>query len=476
MSNMPELAIATTPAAEAAVLEMTGRWWLATAPHHHVGGTLRLGVSEGTLELAGELADANLGGSLTVLGISNVGEAISIPAASLSSTHTSSSRDLGEPSIAQTLVFVRLLRGAHFGDGDAQRFEVISFTTPAIAAWMQQRPFKIEHEPDGARTIRLATPEPVPIRLPNGTLTLQWSESGSFGLNVLLRLVPTFVWCPIEPTTLDAALSSIAQPIEFLMTLAIGQIVKLDDVKVSTVHVRDEVWRTAKLALARGIESAGAIEDRSWEHLIPYRTVEADLPTVLSTWIDLATRHRSAMVQFFAGALSTNAYLEEAFLSAVRALEIWHRGAFGGEVMSEDDFSALLNSVRQAVSVDDWNFLRARLQHANEPSLKQRLDAMISVAAEPLANLIGQFHKFTRRVVDTRNVFTHVGTEEECPFDDLELFYAHKACAALFAETVLQAAGLRHVVVERLPHTGDWRWLSSEGNPFLDWNAAKSGP
>jgi hypothetical protein len=211
----------------------------------------------------------------------------------------------------------------------------------------------------------------------------------------------------------------------------------------------------------------GASDWPHWEHLIPYTRVESELPAVLARWIELARDNRSAMVQYFAGALAQSAYMEEIFLSTVRALEIWHRGVAGGTVMPSADFDSLLLLVRDAVPATDWTFLQARLQHANELSLKQRLDAMVAESEDPLAGLVGTFARFTRRVVDTRNVFTHSGTQGDRPFDDHELFFAQKTCAVLFSLVVLQTAGLRGLVAERLPHTSDWRWLTGESNPLI---------
>jgi hypothetical protein len=124
--------------------------------------------------------------------------------------------------------------------------------------------------------------------------------------------------------------------------------------------------------------------------------------------------------------------------------------------------------VREAVPSDDWEFLHSRLQHANDPSLRERLDALIAECGEPITGLVNRYDRFVRRVVETRNVLTHRGSQGgERRFDTDELFYAQKTCAALFAIVVLRAVGLGDLVAERVTATGNWRWLRSESNPLI---------
>lgn len=465
---MPELSVTPAAAIESGAFEMTGRWWLASAPDTVLGGILRFDGHQGVLELTGELVDeAAIRDPVTVFGWSADGEAITIPGAWFSSARTSrSERGPDSTNVTQTFGFFELFRGSHFEDGDDQLFSCVTFTTPSLAAWINRRLFDDDHKV-GVRTIKIETPAPVTIPLLDGELVLEWIESSTSGLNVSIRLVPTFVWLPSSPTTLDLARRSVAQPIEFFLTIATGHTVDLDQLGVSAHDPTNEFGRQAQLTTGRDDDFVGASDWGHWEHLVPYTRVESELPVVLARWIELARENRSAMVQYFAGALAQSAYMEEIFLSTVRALEIWHRGVAGGTVMPSADFDSLMLQVRATVPANDWTFLKSRLQHANEPSLKQRLDAMVAGSEDPFAGLIRTFSRFTRRVVDTRNIFTHSGTQGDRPFDDHELFFAQKACAVLFSLVVLQAAGLGELAAERLPHTSDWRWLTGESNPLI---------
>lgn len=464
---MPEFAVNQTAVAPPDTLEVSGQWWTASNLGRTTGGTLRLGQREGSLEVNGSLIDDfDDSGPVTILGTSTKGEAFTIPVAHPTSIRESGHRSSPNHVMTQTFICFSVLRGEHFEEGDDQSYECVSFTGPAVGQWIRKRLAHDDRATVGTRTIKIDVPEPITTRLPDGILTLAWHESNSFGLNVTVRLAPTFVWRPDTPARLEDAVRMIGQPIEFFLTLATGQLVDLDRVDVMTTDALSNSHRSAQVVSARLFGAERRFEARHGEYLIPYDQVEGDLMEVLGRWIEITRASRSAMVQYFSGALSRHAFLEEQFLSTVRALEIWHRKVVGGTVMPEGDFEALKATVRGAVSPSDWAFLSSRLQHAAEPSLKQRLDAMIDEAGEPVAELFDSFRRFTRRVVDTRNTFTHLGTQEERPFDELELVYAQKACAVLFEMTALRHAGLGAIATARLPRTEGWKWLTGDNNPL----------
>ena len=463
---MPEFSVSQVPEVVASTFQVAGLWWLPSAPRNAVGGLLRLGDREGSLEVAGQLVDHEERTPQCLLGRSTAGESFTIPVANLTSTGGAAG---GQPNgvevHSQRFSCYSVLRGAHFDGGDSQRYEVVTFTSPDLAQWINGRHGTYREVSETERAIEFKVPEPLQISLPSGRLSLVWDEKVSYGLDVVAHVDPTFAWEPTVPILLSEAESLIQQPLEFFLTLAAGEPIKLDRVRVGNAGPRGYPILATIMSPPRfGFPHAPDL--RPWEYLIPFDRVEADLPTVLGRWIELCSAHRSALLQYFVGALSPHTFLEEMFLSTVRAAEIWHRGAGGGTAMAPSDFDALIATVRDAVNDDHWSFLRDRLVHANEPSLKTRLDAMIVAAGDPLSSLLQSFPRFTRRVVDTRNRFTHHGTQDDRPFSDVELFYAQKACAMLFGMTLLSEVGLREVVAEHLTRTSEWGWLTGD-NPLV---------
>ncbi|WP_395156892.1 HEPN domain-containing protein [Ilumatobacter sp.] len=469
---MSQLSTRSDPRFEQLSAAVPGRWWISDAPDSAVGGILRTDGSVGSLELLGSLVEhGEIDRTFTILGESTNGELLTIPGAWSSTYRTVQNRQEPEDSFDyQTLGFFEVLRGAHFVDGDSQLFDSFNFAGRALTSWINKDLINVDIPSGQPITVSIDLPEQMTIPLPDGDLCLQWLRSWSMGLDVSIQSIPTLTWHPTTPMSWESALKSVVRPIEFFLSLVSGECVTFDEFTVASGDPTIERSRTAHVVAARYSGNDVDVGLRPWKSLIDYESVEDDFPAVLSRWVQLARNHRSAMVQFFSVASAPDSFAEETFLSTVRALEIWHRGAVGGIAMSKGKFKALRDAVRGAVSRSDWTFLSRRLSHANEPSLKERLDSMLENSVEEYSEVVATYHRFSRRVVDTRNVFTHRGTQESRPFTDDEMQFAEVACATLFKLTVLQAVGLGGIAAGRLAFTDDWRWLAAPSNPLVAAN------
>jgi hypothetical protein len=139
----------------------------------------------------------------------------------------------------------------------------------------------------------------------------------------------------------------------------------------------------------------------------------------LNAWFDRARPLRPVYTLYFSALYSERMYLESEFLSLAQALETFHRNLYGVE--------------------------------GKQYSLKDRLDDL-SRRTPPLVRrlVVEDFDAFTKRVKDTRHLFTHHSPQRR-PFTDEELFGASRRVrlwlmALLFLEVGLEEA----VVIEAL--------------------------
>ncbi len=105
-------------------------------------------------------------------------------------------------------------------------------------------------------------------------------------------------------------------------------------------------------------------------------------------------------------------FMNVRFLLAIQALEAFHRLTSEDTVMPEADFPAFLkmmtNTIPKSASDCMKEKLRGTYRYLNEPSLKQRLEAMINDIKRTFDTALPAFDKaYIRKLVDTRNYYTN---------------------------------------------------------------------
>ena len=359
-------------------------------------------------------------------------------------------------------------RGAHLPDGPASTFTGLSFSPPALAEWVLEPQPEHEFQPGGGHVVRLDIPSPVPIPLADGELELSWSGGSSFGhLDVSIELQPRFFFQSGDGVRLDDFLRRIGDPLEYFLGLVLGEPVLTREVHFAVGEPTDlENFRHGSLVLWRGSSEVGPPTRAShyWEHLLAFGERRESIGELLARWIDMCERFRSAVSEFFSISISPHMYGEEQFARTVRALEVWSRLSHDDKPLSGDDFAELKSRLRSTCTAEEWEFLRVRIEFANELSLKQRLDRLVDLSPEPLRGLLLAYPKFTRRVVDARNTLTHRGSLSSNVFDHTEMYWAQRSLEALFVVTLLSEVGLEGDSGRLLTRTSLWRSLISEFN------------
>ena len=138
------------------------------------------------------------------------------------------------------------------------------------------------------------------------------------------------------------------------------------------------------------------------------------------------------------------------FLFLAQALESWHRQISCEVAVEQAEFDELVNTLVQYCPQSRQRWLRDRLLHANELSLRQRLTRLVRPFSRWFGNSKSR-ERFVRRVVATRNYRTHLTTELEqdaAKGDDLILLYGK--LEALFRLLLLQEIGFRESVIDEI--------------------------
>ena len=145
-----------------------------------------------------------------------------------------------------------------------------------------------------------------------------------------------------------------------------------------------------------------------------YQQIRASFGQVINRWYELESTIDDVLNLYFATIFNRNLYMHQQFLFLAQALEVYHRTSpnYKNMVQSKAEFRARKKQIVKAVpSEKDW--LNEKLAHANEKTLAQRLDDLLTTHADDVSQFIEDTKIFADSVRHTRNHFTHYGTEDE---------------------------------------------------------------
>jgi hypothetical protein len=187
--------------------------------------------------------------------------------------------------------------------------------------------------------------------------------------------------------------------------------------------------------------------------LVPLPSIEPSLEQVFNAWFDRARLLRPVYTLYFSALYSERMYLESEFLSLAQALEIFHRSLYGDEdkYFSASEFREYRKAMLSALPEAARAVLQNKLAHANEFSLKERLEDLSRRTPPSVRRLVVEdFDDFTTRVKDTRHHLTHYSSQKRA-FTGEELLGANRRLRLwLMALLYLEIGVGEAIVVEAL--------------------------
>lgn len=136
-------------------------------------------------------------------------------------------------------------------------------------------------------------------------------------------------------------------------------------------------------------------------------------PKIMSAWFTLNDKLRPALDLLFTVVASRyDLYTDVAFLLAAQAWEVFHRLSSTTALVPKAEFNAARKAVEEAIPPSISDVLRDKfksmLTFANEPSLRQRLDATLADLQSAYGTApFGFDDEALKQVVNSRNYYTH---------------------------------------------------------------------
>lgn len=174
----------------------------------------------------------------------------------------------------------------------------------------------------------------------------------------------------------------------------------------------------------------------------------ANDPLAVARWFEEYEKLEPVMNLFFAVVGAQDMFLNVRFLLCMQALEVLHRTISSDLLIEEEVHQAFVEALKDAVPASTPKRMREKLdgmlRFSNEPSLNQRLKALMAEVTQAFGEQPAGFGKaFVRSLVDTRNYNTHHSPElKDKALEGGDLHWANRRMILLLTVLLLMRIGV----------------------------------
>lgn len=401
--------------------ELEGFWWLPEAPERRVAGVLRYSQDDGpVLTLTGtfdptkEAFGEEMDDRAVIHGTTKDDKDVSL----FKNLHISRKGGFFTEAVQEVYRGHTLAMGWHFASEDEEIFSKSYAIFEDIEEWLGHRFFDfgpVEDSKDWRLKIDRSVSRPlgrikgVDFTVGSGFYTDKSSTSFTVSAHCYVEIAPD------EPKSLRWHLAA-ASKIRALASLCAGQHlparrIMLDgpEIRYSKDHSRSAEVSVYASMLHQETKKKLRKFDRPMVQVSDFPVPADDL---LQRWFDGYEDFSSAQYLFLTALADRGMFINVRFSFAIQALEVFHRLSYPTTIMAPEHHEALQSALMKAVPQSTPAVMRDKLKgllaFSNEPSLGQRLKALLKEVHSRLGETPAGFDKaFVKRLVDTRNYYTH---------------------------------------------------------------------
>jgi hypothetical protein len=142
--------------------------------------------------------------------------------------------------------------------------------------------------------------------------------------------------------------------------------------------------------------------------LFTFKDVADDFDGVIERWLKFATELNSVCNLFYSVKYAPRMHQEHQFLNIAHALESYHRRRIRNQELAPQAHEDRVRAILDRAPQEHKSWLQKRLgPYSNEPSFGCRIGELIEEMDEVMSLLVSDRETFIRKVVDTRNFYTH---------------------------------------------------------------------
>lgn len=309
------------------------------------------------------------------------------------------------------------LLGRHFSTTWKKlKFSGAYATYSSLNRWIARPAFDHKMEPGGKITMTHTHPPDIVIPIDTNTdLTITTGGSTHVDYFSEFRLTQdhamkfTFKGKPRNPRIIygDYVLS-----LARLLTLFTGRRVYVDSVFFDArTKGRPGRVRVELLAGNSGVTNA----DRSTPHsaAVQFQEIKGAVATTVKEWFHNQQIYDSVLNLYFATLFVPNLYAPQQFLLLAQALEVYHNSnpKFSKSLQTRSKFRQRIRDILAKLPSTEQDWVKEGLHHANQKSLAQRLDDILSAHRTDVRKFISKPRRFADLIRHTRNYYTHFDPE-----------------------------------------------------------------
>lgn len=319
--------------------------------------------------------------------------------------------------ISKSKIYVnKVLSGFAYGKHEELTFNSLSFSVDSMDEWIRISGINVENDwINKTATIRYEPPENITYSLDNDMqLEICFDYTFPGTPYIIEAKITQRTYFKLKSETLRplSDFIEIAHKLTNLMCFAIDATVTLKNVSATSVEIQKEIsegkfYPVPVYIYYRSITYSENIPNKSWHQMLfSYDVIKANAEDVFNKWINAYEILSPALNLYFSTKTGAQKYLEGEFLALAQGLETYHRRTSDKKLMDPDEFDSLVFKIIEKCPKEHVPWLEGRLKHGNEINLGNRIKLII----EPFKSLLGNSNKRTkllRKIVDTRNYFTH---------------------------------------------------------------------
>lgn len=196
------------------------------------------------------------------------------------------------------------------------------------------------------------------------------------------------------------------------MCFAVDDTVSIKDVSATSIELQREIGEGKFYNIPIDIYYSSRpysekIPNKSWHQMLfTYGAIQSNAQDIFNNWLNAYDVLSPAIGLFFSTKTNSHKYLEGKFLALAQGLETYHRRTSDEKLMDSNEFDSLVTDIMKKCPLKQQKWLQGRLKYGNEISFSNRITRII----EPFKSKLGNYKqrtKLIRKIVDTRNYFTH---------------------------------------------------------------------
>ena len=329
--------------------------------------------------------------------------------------YTRKSHNLGQDVKAHGILRVdRVFTRVKYNENESPCFNTFTFSIEGIDEWISANGIMVGPGPEEDTAVVLYKPSvSIPLGFVNGMqleIVVYIDRAGSaIPREERITQRAYFKLVSGSDQELDEFLS-VARKMTNLLCFAINDTVSLDSISATSSSLLHDVGENS-VPIHVNIYNSSDVYSKNtakanWRNMLfGFSDMQNDAGGMINKWIEGYENYRNAFDLYFLAQLRSHPSHTTKFLSLAQGLEVYHRKQCSDKYMETNEFKRIVKNLTKGFPEKDRKWFRMRLQHANELTLRDRIERLI----EPFDKFVGgeREPQLINLVVDTRNYLTH---------------------------------------------------------------------